>query len=235
LGIEVIVSHEHKFIFLKTRKTAGTSLELAFRQLCGPDDIITTLPKEEALAAKTGARGAQNWHVHSWWHSLRPLHKRRWLRQSPKDYGFHSHMSAKDARTLIKDEKTWRTYFKFAFERNPWDRQVSLYHFRIRHGARLPSFVDHIHHDKRARIKNFEIYSIDGEVCIDYLGRYESLEQDFRKVLNEVGLTYDQPLPHANAHSAPQQGHYRDFYDDATREIVRKWYMPEINLVGYEF
>ena len=33
----MIVSHEHKFIFLKTKKTAGTSIELALTKLCGPD------------------------------------------------------------------------------------------------------------------------------------------------------------------------------------------------------
>ena len=55
----MIVSHEHKFIFLKTKKTAGTSIELALSQLCGPDDIITPLTQiDEALRA--GGRGAQN-------------------------------------------------------------------------------------------------------------------------------------------------------------------------------
>ena len=39
----MIVSHKHKFIFLKTKKTAGTSIELALTKLCGDDDIITPL------------------------------------------------------------------------------------------------------------------------------------------------------------------------------------------------
>lgn len=43
----MIISHEHKFIFLKTRKTAGTSVELALRQLCGPDDIIAPIGNAE--------------------------------------------------------------------------------------------------------------------------------------------------------------------------------------------
>ena len=44
----MIISHEHKFIFLKTRKTAGTSIELALSQLCGPNDIITPIsPNDE--------------------------------------------------------------------------------------------------------------------------------------------------------------------------------------------
>jgi hypothetical protein len=68
----MIVSHEHKFIYLKTKKTAGTSIELALSRLCGPDDIITPLTKiDEALRARW--RGAQNWRLHGWWGSSRPL------------------------------------------------------------------------------------------------------------------------------------------------------------------
>jgi hypothetical protein len=32
----VIVSHEHVFVFLKTEKTAGTSVEIALSRSCGP-------------------------------------------------------------------------------------------------------------------------------------------------------------------------------------------------------
>ena len=48
----MIISHEHKFIFLKTKKTAGTSIELALSQLCGPDDVIPPITdSDEALRA----------------------------------------------------------------------------------------------------------------------------------------------------------------------------------------
>ena len=54
----MIVSHEHKFIFLKTIKTAGTSIEAALAQICGPDDIIT--PYREASETDRKGRGPQN-------------------------------------------------------------------------------------------------------------------------------------------------------------------------------
>ena len=37
----MIVSHKHKFIFLKTRKTAGSSIQVTLAEHCGEDDIIT--------------------------------------------------------------------------------------------------------------------------------------------------------------------------------------------------
>ena len=44
----MIVSHKNRFIFLKTRKTAGSSIEIALSKHCGPEDIITKIaPSEE--------------------------------------------------------------------------------------------------------------------------------------------------------------------------------------------
>ena len=92
----MILSHEHKFIFLRTKKTAGTSIELALSDLCGPDDIITPLTGEDE-ARRAGRRGAQNWRLHSWWKSPRLL-KRAWFKFSAKDYGFYNHMKAEEMR-----------------------------------------------------------------------------------------------------------------------------------------
>jgi hypothetical protein len=54
----VIVSHKHKFIFLKTNKAAGTSTEMALSRFCGPDDIITSFgPVEDKMRKKMGSTG----------------------------------------------------------------------------------------------------------------------------------------------------------------------------------
>jgi hypothetical protein len=185
----MIISHEHKFIFLKTRKTAGSSVELALRKLCGPEDIIAPIgPAEERRqqAQNYNGRPPQNWRVHGWWQSPQPLFQRYWFKVSPKDYGYYNHMPAPEARALLNDDKLWRSYFKFAFDRNPWDRQVSAYHFRYRDTKNPPPFSAYMKRRRRAWINNYEIYSIDGDVCVDFIGRFETLEADFRNALGEV-------------------------------------------------
>jgi hypothetical protein len=230
----MIISHEHKFIFLKTRKTAGTSVELALSHVCGPEDIITPMsPNDEPLRAN--GRGPQNWRVHGWWQSKRPLFQRYWLRANAGDYGYYNHIPAKEARELLNDDKIWRSYFKFTFERNPWDRQVSAYHFRYRRTDNPPAFASYMHRKRRAWINNYEIYSIDGDPCVDFVGKFESLTADFRKALREIGLDPDQELPRAKGNYRRSPKHYRDYYDDETRGIVSDWYAPEIRLLAYEF
>lgn len=230
----MIISHKHRFIFLKTRKTAGTSIELALSHLCGPDDIITPMsPNDEPIRA--GGRGPQNWRVHGWWQSKRPLFERYWFRANAGDYGFYNHIPATEARELLNDDKVWRSYFKFTFERNPWDRQVSAYHFRYRRTDNPPPFSSYLHRKRRAWINNYEIYSIDGDPCVDFVGKFESLTADFRKALKEIGLAFDQDLPRAKANFRRSQKHYREYYDDETRGMVGDWYAPEIRLLAYEF
>jgi sulfotransferase famil protein len=230
----MIVSHAHRFIFLKTKKTAGTSIELALSELCGPDDVISPLAEVDE-AQREGKRGAQNWRLHGWWGSPRPLWERRWFKFTAEDHGFYNHMPAAEAKALLDDDKAWRSYFKFAFDRNPWDRQVSWYHHRYRRSDNPPPFAKFMKSDRRARINNYEIYSIGGELAVDFVGHFESLEQDLRHALDQVGLKFDKPLPRAKATFRRSSAPYRDYYDGDTRAIVGDWYAREIELLDYAF
>jgi hypothetical protein len=228
----MIVSHAHKFIFLKTKKTAGTSIELALSELCGPEDVISPLTAIDE-AKRAGKRGAQNWKRHGWWDSPRPLFKRRWFKFTAADYGFYNHMPAAEARALI-DDHVWRSYFKFAFERNPWDRQVSFYHHRYRGEKEPPPFSRFMHQDRAARLNKYDIYAIDGAVAVDFVGRYERLEEDLELALGRVGVALP-ALPRAKGTFRQTKMPYREYYDDETRELVRDWYAREIALLDYEF
>ena len=85
--IRMIISHRHKFIFLKTSKTAGTSIEIALSQICGEEDVITPLAKEdEELRRLLSCRSSQNYLP-----ELSRLRQRP-NRQLTKQEGFFNHM-----------------------------------------------------------------------------------------------------------------------------------------------
>src|SRR5262245_11425347 len=63
----MIVSHKHKFIFIKTKKTAGTAIEAALSELCGPEDVITPY-REESEQDRKGL-SPQNFRIE---HPLKP-------------------------------------------------------------------------------------------------------------------------------------------------------------------
>ena len=63
----MIISHEHRFIFLKTKKTAGTAIEAALSQLCGPECVVTPY-REESEQDRKGL-APQNYRID---HPLKP-------------------------------------------------------------------------------------------------------------------------------------------------------------------
>jgi hypothetical protein len=232
----MIVSHEHKFIFLKTIKTAGTSIEAALVQVCGPDDIIT--PYREASEKDRQGRGPQNYRLQHPLVPKPPLWRR--VTGRPERYyhptvGFFEHMPAWRARVYL-GEQIWRSYFKFAFERNPWDRQISWYFYKTKTKLLKPNFDRFMNSRKHAYVWNFEIYGDKSEIAVDYVGRYERLEEDLSSVLKHIGVNETIDVPHTNrTRTRDHATSYQTFYTPRTQELVAEWYAREINALGYTF
>jgi hypothetical protein len=232
----MIVSHQHKFIFLKTKKTAGTAIEAALSELCGPDDVITPY-RAESEEDRMG-RGPQNYRIE---HPLKPKRAlwRRLLARPERYYhrsvGYYEHMPASLVRAYVGDE-VWRSYFKFAFDRNPWDRQISWYFYKTKTKGTRQSFERFMQSRRRAYVDNHEIYMADGALTVDFLGRYENLNADLNKALEMIGVGRQLTVPRSNVTpNKAERKDYRSYYTPHTEALVAEWYAPEIKLLGYGF
>jgi hypothetical protein len=227
----MIVSHKHRFIFLKTKKTAGTSIELALSAVCGRDDIITPLAQPEDEPLRRGL-APQNWRrpglVPAAWRGMAEL-----FDLSHKAVDFHEHIKAEKARRFL-GERVWNSYFKFAVERNPWDRQVSYWQFKMRKLGAKPMTLAEFLETHHANLNSANIYSLDGRLAVDHLVRYEHLAGDLDHVLSHLGIDARLDLPKAKGEYR-RVGDYRDQYDAATRNWVARTYATEIALCGYRF
>lgn len=234
----MILSHEHRFIFLKTAKTAGTSIEIALSGCCGPDDVITEISAEdEALRAQLGFRGAQNYY-----YPLSHYRAEDWLRLARgRRRRLQQHERAARMREYAGEE-VFRDYYKLAFERNPWDRVISWYYWlRFRRsgshkdpGPSLEAFIDSPL-VRELKEKGWGIYTIDGEVAVDRVARYEDLEGELARFGERLGLPGPLSVPRTKDSQRADRRHYREVLRDEDAEKIAKLFADEIALLGYEY
>ena len=121
----VLVCHTHEFIYQKTMKTAGTSVEMALEPLCAaPGHRVTEATP--AIISEYGVIGA-----------------RRGPANTDKT-GWASHLAAWDTRKLA-GPKVWNNYERIAVIRNPFDKAVSWFFWNTRNKPvasheRVPAF-----------------------------------------------------------------------------------------------
>lgn len=120
-------------------------------------------------------------------------------------------------------------YFKFAFVRNPWDRLVSEY--RYAHSQRrdfktflLKSFPgledDHytegVDHYRHVLPQHTFIFDDAGSLLVDFVGRYENLQQDFAYVCQRVGLL---PIKLRQRNKSVQDRYYKRMLKHLLRRL----------------
>jgi len=239
----MIVSHRHRFIYLRTRKTAGTSIEMFLRQFCGPDDIVTRdFPIDERIALTLGLPGPQHYcagPLRPWTMTRRDL---RWMRRHrawPRRALVHPHSPAATIRRMV-GEDIWAGYTKITSVRDPWEFVVSHYHFRRRRlsarqlrngdppGLTLDDAVE------RAGW-NWATYTIDGVPVFDRAIRYEHLQRDLMAVTDALGLEPRVDLGAMKSTHRPPATAAVDVLEASQARRVAELAAGEIALFGYRW
>lgn len=207
----MLISHRHKFIFIHVHKVAGTSISNALR----PYTSWSGESLQTALLQK--------------------------LRLLPASYHFSDHVPAAQLKAQL-GEKKYSQYYKFAFVRNPWDWQVSLYEYILKHKAhperarvkKMQGFEEYLHwrfsqpKHKPWNLQKNLLTDSNGEIAVDFIGRYENLHADFQMVLDRLGL--EASLPHLNKSNSRD---YQDYYTDSVADLFADYYRDDIEMFGY--
>lgn len=223
----MIVSHKYRFIFLKTRKTAGTSIEVALSKIAGGDAIVTPVHPPEAghEPRNYGAPPRADGHP--------PLNLRQLARRAEvnpeccSEVPYMSHMRSCLVRAKLGRE-VWDSYFKFCFERNPWEKVASIYGWRTRNLESPVPFHEWLFSAPRVT-SDWPIYSVDDECVVDAVGRYERLNQDLEVFLERAGV----PSRELDLPSAKSGFRRRVWYPPNCVSHIERVFHREIDLFGY--
>lgn len=219
----MLVSHRKKFIYTKTAKTGGTSVEVYFEPYCMPEGAWSFAHARPEYVSQTGIIGFRGKGGGGVW---------------------YNHMPAQQIRKQVGDA-VWRDYFKFCVIRDPFDKLVSAFHFFETRGAGGAGSGGA---DPAAVVKRFrewirlgnslddrDKYLIDGQVCVDYFIRYEELHAGIRQVCATLDIPFEpERLPHLKGGFRPANLRLGDYYDAKTIDLVRRQYRFEIERFGYD-
>lgn len=236
----MLISHRKRFIFTKTSKTAGTSVESYFEPYCMPEgewQLSHDRDEHVSDAGIIGYRGAG----------------------TPASV-WYNQMSAAAMRDLLGQE-AWDGYFKFTVIRNPFDKLISGFHmYEKRRQAYTPlqkakalakrlldmgSPIDRVRGStdierfrswiaKGGAIIDRDKYLIDGEVCVDFFIRFEQLQDDLRAVCERLDLPFEpERMPEFKKGMRPHRIPVHEYYDAATEATVRRLYAWEFERFGY--
>ena len=137
-------------------------------------------------------------------------------------------------------------YLKFAFARNPFDRAVSMYfqwkkphsEYKDKYGTRKMLFDLANKYSFKKFIANTGAFHFNGHHMvekinyeIDFIGRFEKLQEDFNQACDIIGISRCK-LPHLNKTT---RKHYTEYYDDEARQIVAEIFTKDLEVVGYEY
>ena len=251
----MIISHKHKFIFFRPTKVAGTSIELALSEHCGPKDISSGIKNLD-----TSFDEKQYSHT--------PLN----------EDGVYEHMFPEEIKSIIP-EKVWKNYTKITIQRNPWDMVVSRW-FWQRHRAkdtydgenialrdkvkqyikkgpvtpqRVLRTVRHMNikynmdralsnNDFESFVRHFPYYwtndnyyfSKNGEIYFDVSLRFENLQEDYNSLCSQLGVE-SKTLPRAKTKPRKDRSHYSAHYNESTKAEIENTFKKQIKFFGYEF
>jgi len=225
-----MISHKHKLIFLHIPKVAGTSIEAALGHLDDYDgrnaqDHRTLRQYEPFFTWPNRFFGIENL-KETKWHFQHRLEK-------------HENRN----NNIWVNRAQFNAYSKITFVRNPWDRVYSWYTnvlrdplHRKKHGIdkdiSLNEFL--VKHSQSWGLKpqTYWLQDFSGNVAMDFVGKFESLQEDFDKMKRQFNLSEAIELPHKIKGGA--ESSYRDRFDPDSETIVRQRYAREIEMFGYD-
>ena len=227
----MIISFKYKYIFLKNRKVAGSTIQYILRKYLFDSqvDISSSFKLHDHEITDSSS------------YNLDLLTSKK----IPQDFNQHSGIRQVISLLRASSEEIKKNFFIFCIERNSYDKTVSSYEF-----SRKKTGIDGINL-KFPDIKNFRDffnykliipsdwnnYTINNNVFVDRVFQHSELNN----MIGFINNRFDVKIPKNELSNIKLKSGFRDFkdykkyYTKETKDIVRKIFKREIENFNYKF
>ena len=231
----MIISHKHKFIFIKTRKTAGTSIQEALTTICGDEDIITP---DVDTKGRNVDKACWNGHPHPHLWDVKQLVGDKVWNDYYKFTFVRNPFDVTVSRFFWNVKGKGQTGYELTKDGfNKWvDKYVSkdTFHKAEYYSCNLAypfligvNCVDNYHNPNH--IGDILNYGID----LDFVGKYENLNDDFRYVCSTLNIN-NLELPQKKG-GFRNKRNYKEMYTKESIDKVSNVFNKDLRLLDYEF
>jgi hypothetical protein len=205
----MVISHKYTFIFIKTLKTAGTSLEAYLSSICDAKDVFTPIYPELDIHKPRNFNGL--WNILS---EIKNLQKSNQRKESLNDFlhlkKYWNHIPAYKLQYRVP-ANIWNSYFKFTIERDPLEKVVSHYYmmkFNLNKNNINQNYTieEYFNEKKYLHVNNKPIYTNwnNGKVMVDKIIKYEKLDIELSEVFKKLDVPWQGSLNiHAKSNYRP--------------------------------
>jgi hypothetical protein len=142
-------------------------------------------------------------------------------------------------------DEIWNDYKKFCVVRNPYDKTVSLWWQNVSPAQRealinLPfeevkkTFAEWVTAGHYRLAVDRKIYTIGGQLCVDFVIRYEHLAADLESACSKLGVEFDlSKLGNYKGGVRLRSEHFSEYFDSRTARKVSDSFAFEFDQFGY--
>lgn len=208
----MVISHEHKFLFLAPVKVGTTSIRASLLQYSSIDR--TKFYKDPS-----------NFYYHKW--HINAESAKKHFNDLKLDWD--SYFKFSFVRNPWDRAVSWYKYqTKLVNECESGERE-SIYYKQYKKLSKL-SFNEWV---ENLKLENFYEFFMcnSNSICLDYIGRFENIQNDFDTICDKINIP-KQKLLHKNK---SKHKHYTEYYNEETRQIIANKFAKDIEFFNYKF
>lgn len=239
----MIASYSEGFIFIKTKKTASTSVEIVLSGWCSGRDVCTRLTAEDEIIRRDYGCGPRNFCRDP---ELEQLHletisggevdeiarSNRMLRNHMR---FRPHQSAMAVREELPD--LWAKAFRFTISRHPYEVAVSQAFWKLsrRHGGDAAKWEEVLESIvETGAYANHELYMEEGQLLVDEVLAFERLWSELGQIAERLGKPFPDSPPRAKTSHRVDRRPAAEILTQSQKSRIAERCRVEFELMGYQ-